>query len=440
MANTFSRIKNSKQYVTDQIWKVRLDKVGKRRGLFIRQLRILSLAFKGFKDDNCLTTATALTFYTVFSIVPILALIFAIAKGFGIERDLQAQILEGHREYESVLNNAFIYANKMLAEAKGGIIAGFGILLLLWSVINLLVNIENSFNAIWEIKRGRSWVRKLTDYLTIMIVGPLFLFISGGLTVALQTKIGDLQFLSFLGVFFLKVFAYGLIAGVFTFIYMALPNTKVNFRPAFAAGCLAMALFELLGWGYIKFQVGANRLNAIYGGFAALPLFLIWVQYCWYIVLFGAEVAFASQNVVHYEFEEDIKNLSARYQKVIALLIANLVAVRFNKGEKPYTSTAIATQLDLPSRLARNIVNEFVETGIFVEVRSENDKEVLYQPAIPEGKFTVKYLFDALERKGVNTLPIADSHELKHIHSLMQELDKTMDTDLGQLLIKDIVK
>jgi len=440
MANLVSAYKRSKYYVTEHIWSVRLDKLDKRERFFVKQLRVIALAIKGFNQDNCLTTATALTFYTIFSIVPIFALMFAIAKGFGMQQSLESQLLENYEQNKEVITNAFVYANKMLDSTKGGVIAGVGIALLLWSVMKLLVSIENSFNEIWEIKRGRSWVRKTTDYLTIMLIGPVFLIVSGGLTVALQAKVGDLHLIGVFTKVLLKIFAYALVAGVFTFLYMALPNTKVKFKSAAVAGIIATVLFELLGWGYIKFQVGANRLNAIYGGFAALPLFLIWVQYSWYIVLFGAEIAFATQNVAHYELDKDIKKLSVRYKKVLALMIANLVARRFYSGDKSLTLSQIAEKLDLPPKLASTIVNEFVETKIFVEVTTEVEKEIVYQPGVTESRFTVKYLMDTLERKGVNTLPIEDTAELKHINELMMELEKTTDTELGHLMIKDIVK
>jgi membrane protein len=439
MANPFSFAKRSSEFISEKLWKIRINKVGKRQGIFIRQLRVFSLAFKGFREDNCFVTATALTFYTLFSIVPILALIFAIAKGFGYEKNLQDELLKNYDQYQTVLTNAFVYANSMLANAKGGIIAGFGIVLLLWSVMQLLVNIENSFNTIWEVKRGRSWVRKVTDYLTIMLVGPLFLIVSGGITVAIQTRIGNLHMLDFISTFFIKTLAYGLLAGVFTFLYMVLPNTKVHIRPAFIAAIVAMLLFEFVSWGYIRFQVGANRLNAIYGGFAALPLFLIWVQYSWYIVLLGAELAYAYQNVDHYELEDEIQTLSIRYKKAISLMIANLVTRRFYSGERAMSAVEISSALDLPSRLTRTILNEFVQMGIFLEVVTENEKEIVYQPGVTESKFTVKYLVDAIERNGTNNLPINDTKELITINKLMQEMDKAMDTDLGHLNVKDVV-
>lgn len=441
MANMVTVLKKSWHFVSEKLWNIRLDKVtDKRQGIFIRQLRIFSLAVQGFNEDKCFTKATALTFYSLFSIVPILALAFAISKGFGFEKNLQDQLTASYPEYRNILDQAFVYAGSLLARAKGGVIAGVGVVLLLWSVLSLLVNIETSFNEIWEIKKGRTWVRKVTDYLTVMLISPLFLIVAGGLTVAIQAKMGNVYLLSYFSTAFIKLLAYAMVAGVFTFTYIVLPNIKVNFMAALKAGIVTMVLFELLQWIYLNFQIGANRMNAIYGGFAALPLFLIWVQYSWYVVLFGAELAFANQNVDNYELENEISTLSVRYKKVIALMIANLVAKEFHKGAKLMTSIQIAHKLDLPVRLARNIINEFIEAGVFVEVKTNAEKEVVYQPGVTESKFTVKYIISALEKNGVNTLPINDTLELIHINQLMQELDKTMDTDLGNSFVKDIVK
>ncbi|MFN8229828.1 MAG: YihY/virulence factor BrkB family protein [Bacteroidia bacterium] len=214
---------------------------------------------------------------------------------------------------------------------------------------------------------------------------------------------------------------------------------KVNFKAAASAGIISTVLFNILNWAYVKFQIGASNFNAIYGGFAALPLFLIWVQYSWYVVLFGAEIAFANQNVDHYELDHEIMNLSDRYKKAIGLMIANMVAKRFYDGAPLLTVSQIATELDLPMRLARTIVNEFVETKVFVEVRTEIEKEYTYQPAVTESKFTVKYIFDALDLKGVNNLLIEDKFAINKINDLLSRLDLENEKHLGKILVKDVV-
>lgn len=443
MANAVTLFKRISHFLTHNLWRVRLDKVGKKQGFLIRQLRIFSLAINGFNEDKCLLKATALTYYTLFSIVPIIALAFAIAKGFGFEQSLQQDLLLKFQDQKDILTQAFVYADKMLANTKGGLIAGVGIVLLLWSIIKLLSSIENSFNEIWEIKRDRTWTRKITDYLSIMLIGPIFIILSGGLTVWLKTGLdtvaSNVEIISPVTVIFLKLFAFGLMWSMFIFLYMALPNTKVTFKGAAMGSLIAAILFELLQWAYVSSQIGVASYNKIYGSFAALPLFLIWIQYSWFVVLFGAELTFAHQNVDHYELESDINNISDRYKRVIALLIVNVVVKNFNEGKPALTSVEIASRLDLPLRLARLIINEFIETGVFNEVRMPNDKETGYQPGISDSKLTVKFIIDKLDEKGVNELPIDDSKELATVNRLMLEMDQVLNTTKGNMLVKDLV-
>ena len=443
MANAMTLIKRINHFFTHKLWRVRLDKLNKKQGFLLRQLRIFSLATNGFNEDKCLLKATALTYYTLFSIVPIIALAFAIAKGFGFQDTLQEDLLLKFNDQKDILQQAFVYADKMLANTKSGLIAGVGVVLLLWSVIKLLSSIENSFNEIWEIKRDRTWVRKITDYLSIMLIGPIFIILSGGLTISIKTGLdnaaSNVSLVSPMEFVFLKIFAFALIWGMFIFLYMALPNTKVTFKGALMGSFVAALFFELLQWAYVSSQIGVASYNKIYGSFAALPLFLIWIQYSWFVVLFGAELTFAHQNVDHYELETDISNISDRYKRVIALMIANLVVKNFNEGKTALTSIEIANKLDLPLRLARVIINEFTETKVFNEVKMLTDKEIGYQPGISDSKLTVKFIIDKLDERGVNQLPIEDSKELETVNRLMKEMDDVLNTTKGNMLVKDLV-
>jgi membrane protein len=444
MPNIITAFKRTSHFLNHKLWQVRLDKMEKKQGFFLKQLRIFALAIKGFNEDKCMLKSTALTYYTLFSIVPIIALAFAIAKGFGFQETLQKQLLSDFSDQQDILKQAFVYADKMLSNTKGGLIAGVGVILLLWSVMKLLGSIENSFNEIWEIKRDRVWTRKITDYLSIMLIAPVFIILSGSLTVGLKAGLDNvsssLSFIGPVGFVLLKIFAFALIWGMFVFLYMALPNTKVGFKSAAMGAIVAAILFELLEWIYVSSQVGVAQYNTIYGSFAALPLFLIWVQYSWFVVMFGAELTFANQNVDHYELENDINNMSVRYKRVIALLIANYVVKNFNQGNTPFTAMQIAKKLDLPVRLARNIIFDFTETGIFNEVKLDNDKETGYQPGITDTKLTVKFILDKLDEKGVNELPMENTEELKLVKSLMKEMDEVMNTAQGNILVKDLIK
>ncbi len=202
---------------------------------------------------------------------------------------------------------------------------------------------------------------------------------------------------------------------------------------------VAAILFEFLQWAYVSSQIGVAQYNKIYGSFAALPLFLVWVQYSWFVVLFGAELTFAHQNVDHYELETEINNISDRYKRVIALMIANLVVKNFNEGKQSLTAIQIASKLDLPVRLARVVINEFTETGVFNEVKMANDKEIGYQPGISDSRLTVKFIIDKLDERGVNELPIESGNELDTVNRLMKDMDEVLNTSKGNMLVKDLV-
>jgi membrane protein len=445
MFKFFAFIKSINHFFSHKLWHIRINKLEGRKGFLIRQLRILSLAIKGFNEDKCLLKASALTFYMIFSVVPVLALFFGIAKGFGLQQKLKDYLLTDFSQYASILDQIFDYADKMLATTQGGLIAGIGVVLLLYTVLKLLSSVEDSFNEIWQIKKGRTLIRRITEYLAITLVAPVLIFASSGITIFIHTKVTNIESLSwfshldFAFKVFLKVISVALLGLMFTFIYTVLPNTRVKFKSAIIAGIITAIAFDLLQWGYIAFQVGVARYNAIYGSFAALPLFLVWVQYSWFIVLFGAELSFAYQNVDHYELESEIRDISVRYRRVISLLIANLVVKNFEEGEKPMNAIQIADKLDMPVRLARMIISDFVETRIFSEVKTSEEREPAYQPAMSENKLTVKSILDVLDTKGVNEMPIHSTTELQAIHRVMDDFDEVIRKNRENILVKNIL-
>jgi len=445
MSKLSSFIKNTIHFFTHDIWHIRANKLDKKQGFLIRQLRIFILAIKGFNEDQCLVKASALTFYIMFALVPVLALFFAIAQGFGLKQKLEKDLLTDLHQYNNILSQAFDFADKMLQTAGSGIIAVIGIILIIYTVLKLLSSIEDSFNEIWQIKKGRTFIRRVTDYIAITLFAPILILISSSITIFLKSgesaieSLAWIHRLDFVIQLLFKVISLLLMGGLFTFLYMALPNTKVKLKAAFIAGLIAAVAFEILQWAYIGFQIGAARYSAVYGSFAALPLFLVWIQYNWFIVLFGAELAFAYQNVDHYELESEIKNISIRYRRIISLLIANLVVKTFTEGKKALTATEISEKLDMPVRLARLITFDFVETGIFTEVKTKEEKEVAYQPGISENELSVKYILDKLDTRGVNKMPIHSTHELQTLHKVMDEFDRVITLDKGNVLVKDLL-
>lgn len=420
------------------LWNVRLDKERPVIAYILRNIRIFTLAGKEFINDKCLTQASALTFFTFFSIVPLAALAFAIAKGFGLQQELEKDILQKNPEYEFVLTNIFKYANAMLDAAKGGVIAGAGVLLLLYSVISLLNNIENTFNQIWEEKSSRNWFRKIADYISIMIFAPIFLILSSSLTIVLQTKLSAFLFSS-AAVIGIKLLSFGLMVLVFFFLYKTLTNAFVSIKSAFFGAFFATILFELLQWGYIHFQIGVSRFNAIYGSFAAVPLFLLFVQYSWYIVLFGAEIVYAHQHVDKFELETEISSISQRLKKIFSIMILNKILNHFIEGKKGITLQALSSELDIPNRLAQLIIQDLIDTEFVIEVKQETS-DPIYLPLKPDYQISVSELIKALEHKGTNALPMDETSHFIAASKTIEKIEKHIQSHFGDILVKDIEK
>lgn len=432
-------------FIHTDIWRIRAKDLSRIKYFLIKQLRILILAVRGFIFDKCTLSASSLTFYSILSIVPVVAMAFGIAKGFGFEKILEKQLLEKFPGQEEVAVRIVNFAHSLLENTKGGMIVGIGMIFLLWTVIKLLSHIERSFNDIWDVKQPRPYGRKFSDYIAIMLISPMLVTLSSSAAVFITTRITLItEKVALIGMFspvifvMLKLIPYCLIWILFTFLYILMPNTRVNFSSGTVGGIIAGSIFQIFQLAYIHFQVGMARYNAIYGSFAALPLFLIWMNLSWLVVLFGAEISFAYQHVDSYEFEPDRRQISPAFKKLISLQIAHLVISTFSKGEKPLTASKISQTLEIPIRLVHQILDELVETGIFSITENKENEALSYQPAFDINMISVKSIIDALDQKGVNHIPVAETPELKSLSETLQSFSDEIEKSPANRLLKDI--
>jgi membrane protein len=438
-------ISNFFSFIRADIWRIRLADLPFGKSFLIKQLRIIILAIRGYDEDRCLLRASSLTFYTLLSIVPVVAMFFGVAKGFGFERRLQEELFNRFPGQEEVLNQVISFSNSLLEQTQGGLIAGIGMLVLFWSVLKVLGHIEMALNDIWGIKESRSWGRKFSDYLSIMLISPILVLMSGSATVFIKTQVTQItQKVELLGVisplifFLLKFTPYVLIWALFTILYIIMPNTKVNFKAGLLGGVVAGTLYQIAQWAYISFQIGAAKYNAIYGSFAALPLFLMWLQISWWIVLFGAELSFANQNVHTYEYEPDCLKVSTGFKKLVALQIAHLLIKKFENGDRPLTDSQISAQLEMPIRLVHNILFELVESDLVSEIKTQADKEFAYQPARDINNLTIQYVLEALDQKGTDDIPVAKTEDYQALSDALQNFSEAMEKSSANKLLKDL--
>lgn len=439
------RIRAAVQFLGIGIWRIRVREQSAGRGFAIKYVRMFLLAIRGFTEDKCQLRASALTYYTLLSIVPIAAMAFGVAKGFGFEDRLEERIFAAFPEQEDVVAQIIDFARNMLDNTSGGLIAGIGVAVLFWSVIRVLGNIEKSFNDIWGIKANRSFGRKLGDYLSVMLIGPVLIIASSSLNVFINAQATALEEGNELFAasgkllqFGMQFWPYLLIWVLFAFIYVFMPNGKVRLISAILGGIIAGTLYQLLQWGYINSQTLLSSYGAIYGSFAALPLFLIWLHLSWLIVLFGAEISFAHQNVDTYEFEPDCAQASPAFKKLIALGLTEMTVKRFAEGEAPLDAEHMAHELGIPVRLVRELLFELVEARILSEVQEDGAQDPSFQPALDPEQLTIHRVIERLEHRGTEEIPMIPSTEIEKLASNLEDLGRVVATSSHNIRLKDL--
>ncbi len=431
------------RFVTYDIWRITENEVSGLKELYINTIKTIILAIRGFKNENLQTKASALTYSTLLSIVPLLAVLLGVAKGFGFQGAVSQELIDYFPGHEAELNKAFEFVDSYLAQAQGGVIIGIGFILLFYTVINLISSIEDTFNDIWQIQKSRPWYRKISDYLALFLILPVLIMTSSGLSIFVSTLqnsfLSQYFFFTPLMEIMLNVVPYIITTLAFTGLYVSLPNTKVRFVNGLLAGFIAGCAFQFFQFIYISGQIWVSKYNAIYGSFAALPLLLLWLQLSWLICLFGAELSYASQNVKKFSFERDSKNISRRYKDFLTLLIASLIVKRFVNGEKPYTADELSDAYRIPIRLTTQILYLLTELNIIIEVNyGDDDRVAYYQPAVDVNKITVSYLLTRMDEYGSENFKI-DTSKLfsKEWETLLKTRDDMVKAN-DNILLKDL--
>lgn len=355
--------------------------------IWLKTVAILVVSIDRFIKDASTISASALTFYSTFALIPGVALILAIARGFGADQILQDWIKEQTYTNPEVMQWVMDFAAKALDNTKSGLVAGLGIVLLLWSVIRMLASTELAMNRIWGVKRGRSLVKKFTDYMSILFLAPILIVLVSSMNVFmmsnLQTYAMGEGFLGYASVALKSILAllpYVLVWFLFIFLYMFMPTTPVKFKYALLAGVVAGTIFQIVQWFYIRFQIGVSSYNAIYGGLTALPLLLVWLQLSWSIVLWGTELCYIMRNR-HFLYR-NTSNTAYRWVDSVdvSIRILRYISEQYKLSNGGPTLAMICKKLRMSSSKARVILQELVDFRILVEVKEEDD--VSYFPAI----------------------------------------------------------
>jgi membrane protein len=408
-------------------------------------IRVIVSSAKGFNADRCSLRASSLTLYTLFSIVPIMAMAFGIAKGFGFQQFLEGKILAMFEGHEEIIKNAMEFSTNLLDKTHGGPMAIIGVIFLVYFLVKLLGHIENAFNKIWGVKDDRPLVRKITDYMTISIAAGLLVIFSSSAILFVTTRLKNTMEILTLPTHIEKLISFGFnffpflsVWVLFAFFFMIIPNKKIDVRAAAAGAIVAGTIFQFVQIFYFKFQVGVSNYNAIYGSFAALPLFLTWLQLSWAILLYGAEIAFAWENTTTLDADElAYEDLSFRLKKLVALRMVLFCVKRFARGDPPATDLEMSKELKLPLKVIRILLEKLLESKLLFQVSSGRGR-LGYSPAMDIESLTIMDVIAAFEQPTDKCTQVSNALEFEALDESLNAFSVSARNSSGERKLKDI--
>jgi len=406
----------------------------------VKTVKVINLSVRSFLDRDLQTRAAALTYYTVLAIVPALAMLFAIARGFGFQHLLQSELFRYFPAQRQALETALAYVDNYLAQTSQGIFIGIGLVFLIWTLVSLMSNVEDTFNHVWGVNTKRSLKRKITDYTALFMLFPVLMVCSAGISIFMSDAVqrvfeGNVlspmmhRLLSFMPTVISWL--------IFTAAYYLVPNTKVRFKGALFAGILCGTVFQLLQWLFVSGQIYVSKYNAIYGSFAFLPLLLIWLQLSWLIALSGVGLTYAWQNFDSFAYRDKAKDMSQNYANDLAIAVLAIAVKRFKMRQKPLTVKELVTDYGIPGQIATELLTRLQGAGMLTRNSQDEKEDDVFLPAFDPDDFTVNSTAKALADLGnADFMSKADNQFAKltdSIEALRQQQQSTADIRLLDL-------
>jgi len=430
----------SRHFLQYGLWE--LDAADKRwwRRFLLNQGQILTLVIRGFFNDGCMLRASALTYTTLLSLVPMLALVFSVLKGFGVQKVLEPLLLEqlavgGGQAVTKIVE----YINNTNVARLGS----FGLVFLIITVLTLLSNIEQAFNSVWGVEETRPLLRRFTDYFSVVTVGPILVVVAISMTSTLKSQqlVKALTDHAYVGEALLALFEvlpFMVMWLVFAGLYLFMPNIKVSPRAALIGGIFGGTLWQVSQWGYLNFQVGVARYNAIYGTMAALPILMVWIYVSWVIVLIGLEMTYATQNLRSIRQDLRGKRVNFASLEFIALTVLLCIGRRFYLGRPALGQDDLAARLDVPSRLLRSILDELTRLGLIVAT-AQHGEGFGYQPAKALEQIKLHDVIRGLAADGADYQHLRKTVERGVVADVAEVLKDAERRALAEMTLRELV-
>lgn len=430
------------QFFQTDIWRINQDDVSPLKFLFLEIAKKLVLAVRFFTTKRVMQKASALTYSTLLAIVPITAVVFAIARGFGYNKYIEVWFRDAFESQPQVAEVIIGFVNSYLVHTKSGVFLGIGLIFMLYTVLMLVSNVEDSFNEIWQVKKPRSIFRTFTDYIAMFFLFPIIIVLTSGISIFMATIADSMPDFLLLGPamrFLIDLLPYVLMSGMFIALYIFMPNTHVKPINAVVPGILAGFAMQGLQIFYIHSQMFLSSYNAIYGSFAALPLFMLWLQISWTICLFGAELCYTNQNLDYYDYDANTGEISHRYQILLNALLLSRICKRFANGQKPLTALELSKQTTIPIRIVNDLLFEQMQAGLIIEITADEKGETsCFIPAEDIKNLTLGAMIDRMESFGQWKIDLDVSKLFSEQWGKAMELRSIYLRETRQILVQDL--
>lgn len=434
------RIQRIREFIQYDLWRqsdIAIHDYKKR--LLYRTLQTIILVARGFKDKALNVRANSLSFSLLFAFVPLIAGVFAIARGFGFEELLRERLSSSFLAEANIVPVIIEWVDRYLETARDGLFLGIGLIVLIWAVYAFFNMLEHSFNNIWNVKQTRSFGRRLTNYMVVLLLVPIMIILTSGISIFLnstQSLAPVLQAIEPIRRVLLRTVPFIVASGVFTWIFIAIPNTKVRFLSAVIPGVIMGVLFQVVQIFSVYLVILFTRMSLVYGAFSAIPLILIWLHITCWLLLVGAELAFAIQNNDMFAYEKDLENMSRRYKDYVMLYLLSVIIRRFEQGKVPQTAQEMAAKNQLPIRLVQQLLSRLEETNIVRRVYVEQAEDETFVPALDTRLITVEMVIGRISAQGTEEFL---QHTPPEMQEFWQRYVKMIDANpIDDILISDL--
>jgi membrane protein len=429
-------------FFLEDLWAIDASSLGGLKAFSLRALRLLAVITGDVFHGPLTLWAMSLVYTTLLSLVPLLAVSFSVLKAFGVHNKIEPflfNLLSPLGSKGADLSRTIV---EFVDRMEVGVLGFVGLLLLLYTVISLIQKIEESFNAIWRVKNLRSLLRRFSDYMSVILVGPVLVVAALGVTATvLSTSITQYLItiapIGTIVIYAAKLVPFILVCVAFTFVYAFVPNTKVKLRSALVGGVIGGVIWETIGWGFASFIVTSTRYAAIYSGFAIVILFMIWLYVSWLILLIGAEVSFYHQNPRFLWIRSAAPAPDARFIEQTAVSIMYLIGHHFYNNKDPWNTNSLAARLGISDEPVENIVTALRKKGLIVDTAAEPPS---YLPARDLERITLREVHDAVcgsrPEEGFGGHRIAP---IEGVDRIMDQIDTAIVDTLGDRTLKGIV-